>query len=192
MSLNWCPPGTVRIIAAVLITLLPGPALPAGEERASQIVYRSMVESPRVATPGKMVDFLDERWVEDTHCLTRRLNQAELLPEPVLKHDNINCPLAASGTVLARDDGTFAFYYQTVPRFKPWDGLPKDAPESVKKKRWSSLYKHFLHYADQEGTVRGLCDGGRLPVRAPNRTNQDPALLAGSRHVDDAAVSLGM
>ncbi len=153
MSLNWCPTGTVQIIAAVLTTLLPGLALPAGEEGESQIVYRSMVELPRVATPGKMIDFLDERWVEDTHCLTRRLNQAELLPEPVLRHDNINCPLAASGTVLARDDGTFAFYYQTVPRFKPWGGLPMDAPESVKKKRWSSLYKYFLHYATSKDGI---------------------------------------
>ena len=140
---------------AASLTIWPSASAPAaeGKKGGAKIVCRSMAELPRIATPGKAVDFLDERWVEDTHCLTRKLSRAELLPEPVLRHDCINCPLAASGTVLRRDDGTLAFYYQTVPRFKPWGGIPKDAPESVKTKRWSSLYKYFLHYATSKDGV---------------------------------------
>lgn len=138
--------------SAAFVTVLPVSSGHAADDRGEGVktVYRSMVEFPRIATPGKMVDFLDERWVEDTHCLTRELNKAETLPEPVLKHENINCTVAASGTVLRRDDGTFGFYYQTTPRFKPWGGIPKDIPA----KKWQGgLYKYFLHYATSKDGI---------------------------------------
>jgi len=146
---------TMAALWAASATALPHlPARAAeGREAGTRTVYRSMVELPRVATPGKMVDFLDERWVEDTYCLTRELNRAENLPEPVLKHENINCPIAASGTILRKDDGSFVFYYQTTPRFRPYAGIPKDAPESVKKKWQGGLYRYFLHYATSEDGI---------------------------------------
>ena len=146
---------TMVALWAASATALPHSSARAaeGKEEGTRIVCRSMMEFPRIATPGKMVDFLDERWVEDTHCLTRKLNRAEKLPEPILKHRNINCPLAASGTVLRKDDGTFAFYYETTPRFRPYAGIPEDAPESVKKKWQGTLYKYFLHYATSKDGI---------------------------------------
>ena len=146
---------TVCSVFVILMTVLAGSPVLAGgaKKKGAQIVYRSMAEVPRIATPGKMVDFLDQRWVEDSYSLTRQLNRAEKLPEPVLKHKNINCPLAASGTVLRNDDGTFGLYYQATPRFQPWAGIPKDASESVKKKWRGTLYKYFLHYATSKDGI---------------------------------------
>ncbi len=132
----------------------PLPAAEGGQEE-SGIVYRSMAESPLIAAPGKMVDFLDERWVEDTHCLTRKLTQAELLQEPAVRHDNVNAPMNASGSVLQKDGGGFAFYYQTVPRFLPWH-MPEDAPDSVRqkwKKYRGTMYRYFVHYATSDDGI---------------------------------------
>ena len=145
--------GVVATVSVALIGLAT--AAPTADDPTVKVIYRSVSELPRVAAPGTTVDFLDQRWVEDTHCLTRKLNQAELLPEPALRHDNVNCPLNAAGTVLRQDDGTFAFYYQTVPRCKPFS-LPEDTPASVRKK-WDeyrgTLYKYFLHYATSKDGI---------------------------------------
>ena len=145
-----CVPLTA-IVPSIIAALCPGIAAVNAQDGAggTRTVCRSMAELPRVATPGTIIDFLDERWVEDTHCLTRKVTQAELLPEPALRHKNANCPLNAAGTVLRRDDGTLAFYYQTVPRAKPYS-LPPNTPDSVKEK-WrqykGTYYTYFLHYA---------------------------------------------
>ena len=122
---------------------------------AANVEYRSMLDVPLIATSGKGVDFIDKRWVEHTYFLTRQYNKPEKLPEAVLHHENINYPLAASGTVLRNDDGSLGFYYQTTPRHRPWAGIAEDTPASLKKKwaKTGGLYRYYLHYATSTNGV---------------------------------------
>ena len=107
--------GCCRLVAGVALLTSFGGIVKGEDAPAVKIEYRSMLDVPLIATSGKEVDFIDKRWVEHTYFLTRNYNKPEKLPDAVLHHENLNYPLAASGTVLRNDDGALGFYYQTTP-----------------------------------------------------------------------------